>query len=178
MSLDSASSVERYLAEVRKSDFFKGEDKRGSFAHRVTYYQRRVAWQRTPYRISGVLVITLSIALPIIAAFGLLMGLNKDLWVSIIAGVIAFLAGINSFFRWDVGLKGAIQTLLALRRLHSNWELAIAKAKMQPDVNEGIKLAIEATEQFQKNTHELVESETKGFFTLQQFPNIKNEEVK
>src|SRR6266446_5102629 len=161
MSSNSDSLVQHYVSKATKSVFFQGEKIRGSFASELEHYRSRVAWRRMIYRACGSLVIILSIALPILAAFGK-PPINKDLWVSIMAGVIALLTGVNSFFRFDVAWKGATETLLTLERLRNDWALAIAKAEVQPDAKEGLKLAIAATEQFQKASHDLVEAETRG----------------
>ena len=173
MTADNHSpNLEDYLNEVRKSVFFQKKNTAGSFESYLEWYRKRAPRARIFYRASGILIILLGVALPILAAFGKEL-VYKDLLVSISAGLIALLTGINSFFRWDVAWHGHIQAELTLDRLHKDWEFAIARAKAHPEVAEALKMAIEATEQFQTRVHVVVEAETKGYFTVQKFRGNK-----
>lgn len=166
--------LDKYLDEVKKSVFFQDKETTGSFQSYIEWYRKRAPHKRLCYRASGLLIIMFGIALPILAAFGKDLKHN-DLWVSILAGLIALLTGLNSFFRWDVAWQGYIQAQLTLDRLQKEWELAVAKARALPSVDEGLKVAIEATEQFQARAYDIVEAETKGYFTVQKLPDTKAE---
>jgi hypothetical protein len=170
--LTSPNPIDKYLEEVKKSVFFQDKKTVDSFQSLIEWYRKRSPHKRLYYRASGLLIIVLGIALPILAVFGKDLE-YKDLWVSVLAGLIALLTGLNSFFRWDVAWRGHIQALLTLDRLQKEWEFAIAKARALPDAGEGLKLAIEATEQFQTRAHDTVEAEAKGFFTVQRLPGAK-----
>lgn len=169
---NSPHLLDKYLDEVKQSLFFQDKETIGSFQSQIEWYRKRAPQKRLCYRASGLLIIIFGIALPIMAAFGKDLEHN-DLWVSILAGLIALLTGFNSFFRWDVAWRGHIHALLTLDRLQKEWQFAIAKAKTLPNEDEALKLAIEATEQFQAKTHDTVEAETKGFFTVQKLPGAK-----
>lgn len=57
------------------------------------------------------------------------------------------------------------------------WENAIADARTCSDAAEGRERARSATELFVSRAYEVIEAETKGYFTNQRFPDSKNQNV-
>jgi Protein of unknown function (DUF4231) len=129
---------------------------------------RRLHWYkthaRTPmllFRTSGVLVILLSVSLPFLTT---LEGLWKTIVLPVISLLIAGLTGLNSFFQWESGWKGYRQTQFTLDYLLTQWELQIAEAKCQVDVQKGIDMALQATEQLISTTQTTTNVEAEEYF--------------
>lgn len=163
-------SVDDYLEGVKQLRFFQNANVEGSLKYYVRWYERRAKRKSLGFRLTGALVVFLSVALPIFAAFG--DGLpSKDLWVSIIAGAIALCSGINAFFRWDTGWRGSIEAQLKLEQLQDQWDYKIERARTYPDPVKGFQLAKEATARLINTSHEIIMSETKQYFEAQKFPD-------
>jgi Protein of unknown function (DUF4231) len=73
-------AVESYLARLR------------------SFYNSRAAWHRRFYRFSGILVIVIGSALPLVATldYG-----GKDLVVSLLGVAVAMATALRAFYRWD-----------------------------------------------------------------------------
>src|SRR5581483_4534647 len=113
------------------------------------------------FRIAGVLVILLSVSLPFLTT---LDGLWKTIVLPVISLLIAGLTGLNSFFRWESAWKGYRQTHLTLEYLLTTCELQIAEARCQVDVQKGIDMALQATEQLITMTRTTTSAEAEDYF--------------
>jgi hypothetical protein len=89
-------AVEAYLARLR------------------SFYNARAAWHRRFYRFTGIMVILIGAALPLVAT---LTYPHKDLVLSILGVTIAAFTALRAFYRWD-------QSWVLLR----NTEMAITSA--------------------------------------------------
>lgn len=171
----SVSDIDSYLREVKQSRFFRGEKVEGSFAYNLRFYRRQAPRQRRLFRASGMFVLLLSVALPVVAAFGERLP-QQYLWLSVMSALIALLTGANAFFQWGTAWQGSISAQLALERLCHNWEIAIADARTNPDPAKGRETARNATERLIAQAHRVIEAETRGFFTNQRFPDNKDQD--
>lgn len=123
------------------------------------------------FRFSGVLIIILSVSIPFLVTFEWVW---KDIVLSIVALTIAGLTGINSFFKWESAWRGYRQTQFALEHLLAIWELKMIEAKNCTDLEEGLKMAMNATEQLLKETRGVTSTETEDYFKHVQMPQIKS----
>ena len=170
LSTGKVCSVDEYLEGVRKLRIFQGPEIEGSLKYHIRWYEKRAKRKSLGFRLSGLLVVALSVALPIFAAFGSDVP-HKDFWVSVIAGAIALCSGLNAFFRWDTGWRGSIEAQLKLEQLQDQWDYKVERARTYPDPVKGFQLAKEATARLVNTTHEIIISETKQFFEAQKFPD-------
>lgn len=151
------------LAELtRIKDAFVGQ--------KLDWYK---AHARTPmllFRLSGVLVILLSVSLPLLAT---LEGFWKTLVLPVVALLVAGLTGLTSFFRWESGWKGYRQAQFTLEYLLTTWELQITEASHQADVQKGIDQALQATRQLLDATHTAVSTEAEEYFKRVHIPRAQ-----
>ena len=91
--------------------------------------------------------------------------------------MVALATGLNAFYRWDAAWQGYVGAQLALERLRQDWENAIADARSCSAAAEGRERARSATERFVSQAYEVIETETKGYFTNQRFPDSKKQNV-
>src|SRR5436190_18395614 len=110
-------SDERFISVLKELEALKE-----NFVVRKIHVYSRVATQaRLRFRISGALIIGLSVCLPFLTI------LKEGIWISIVlpivALVIAGLSGLNAFFRWESNWKGYSQTRYKLEYLLKVWEL-------------------------------------------------------
>jgi hypothetical protein len=133
----------------------------------LDWYQRNALWPRRLFRSSGVIVILLSVAIPLLAA---LPYQGKDLVLSIAAVLIAALTGLNAFFKWEDVWRSRRQTEFALAYLLAVWRLQILQALNEPDSVKAKELAISATQQLLENARAATGEETKEFFSRVVWP--------
>src|SRR6266700_6723169 len=150
-------SNKRFLSVLEELTHIKEE----FVVRQLNWYK---AHARTPmllFRISGVLVILLSVSLPFLTT---LEGLWKTLVLPVISLLIAGLTGLNAFFRWESDWKGYRQTHLTLEYLLTTWELQIAEARCQVDEQKAIDIALKATEQLINMTRTTTSTEAEDYF--------------
>lgn len=154
---DALQSGKRFLAVLEELTRIKDE----FVVRQLNWYK---AHARTPmllFRVSGVLVILLSVSLPFLTT---LDGLWKTVVLPVISLLIAGLTGMNSFFRWEGAWKGYRQTRLTLEYLLTEWELQIAGARCQVDEQKAIEIALNATEQLISATRTTTSTEAEDYF--------------
>lgn len=168
--------------DQQPSNFLQSDERFMSVLEELTrikdeFVVRQLNWytthRRTPmllFRVSGVLVILLSVSLPFLAT---LEGLGKTIVLPVIALLIAGLTGLNSFFRWQSDWKGYRQTQLTLEYLLTIWELQIAEARHQVDVQKGIDIALQATKQLINTTRTTTSAQAEEYFKRVQIPRTQ-----
>lgn len=171
--LPPQSSVEAYLAALKQSSFFASKDTHGSLEYLLAYFRRHSTEKKNKFRISNVLLILMSAALPLLAAFGdRLVGVeNKDLVLSIVSAAIAVLTGLLAHYRWDVGWRGQTEALFALNGLRAEWDAQVAAARVATDQEETVKRLAEAFERLRSGTFEVVRAEMGEFFKVLKAPD-------
>jgi hypothetical protein len=133
----------------------------------LRWFKTHVTLPRILFRVSGTLIILLSVSLPLLS---IVEGPSRDTLLPIVALMIAGLTGLNSFFQWQNAWQGRRQTQRALEYLLSHWELEMIKAKQHPEPQKAIQLALEATERLLDRTKEVTAAETSEFFQGIQLP--------
>ncbi len=175
------SVVTQYVADLEKTPFFAGRETRGSLASMIVYYESRTPRKRSFFRTSGVLVILLSAALPVVASFGnTFLGSDgtaiayKNLAVSIMATAIAVLTGLNAFFHWDATWRGYTQAMFELYEIRAEWEARKAEALLESNPDHALGMLREAQRRAIAGAYDVAKSEIKEYFTRQSFPKSKN----
>jgi hypothetical protein len=133
----------------------------------LKWYQRHALWPRRWFRSSGVMVILLSVAIPLLAALDYQ---GKELVLSSAAVLIAALTGVNAFFKWEDVWRSRRQTEFALAYLLAVWRLEVLQALHEPDPVKGKDLAIAATRQLLEEARAATGEETKEFFSRVVWP--------
>jgi uncharacterized protein DUF4231 len=142
-----------------------------------TYVIKQLKWYETHarqpmilFRVSGVLIILLSVSIPFLAT---LEGLWRTIVLPIVALLVAGVTGLLSFFRWESDWKGYRQTQFTLDYLLSIWELKITQAKHERDTQQAIDMALQATQQLLDATYGTTSAEAEEYFQRVQIPRAK-----
>ena len=133
----------------------------------VNWYNNHASLPMRLFRISGILIILLSVSLPFLAT---LDGFWKTIVLPIVALLVAALTGLTSFYRWESDWKGFRETKFMLEYLISVWDWSISQAKLEKDEQKAITLVVAATNQLLDATHAATSSETAQFFQRAQIP--------
>ena len=164
----------RYVTDLARGEFLADAKSAHSFGYLVEYYRRSAVRKRVWFRTLSTLLIALSAGLPVYAAFTWpLFGISKDVAVGVTSGMIAFLTGLLSFYRWEVAWRGQNEALFALVSLRAQWDGAIAAAEAMPD-DQAIAFVREAYDRFTARTFEVVHAEMGEFFKVQRPPSAKS----
>ncbi len=150
-------SDKRFLSVLAELTHIKDE----FVVRQLHWYETRARTPMLLFRISGALVILLSVSLPFLTTLG---GFWKTIVLPVISLLIAGLTGLNSFFRWESAWKGYRQTHLTLEYLLTGWELQIAEARCQVDEQKAIDIALKATEQLINMTRTTTSTEAEDYF--------------
>jgi hypothetical protein len=141
------------------------------------YVVEQLNWYKTHsmqpmlfFRISGILLIFLSVSIPLLTT---LEGLWRTIVLPGVALLVAGLTGLISFYRWESDWKGYRQAQFTLEYLITAWELRIEEAKLEKDTQQAINMAMEATQQLLDATHTVTSSETQEFFQRVQVPRVQ-----
>src|SRR5205814_1312202 len=94
--------------------------------NKLKWYKKHIKLVGNLFRVSGVLVIILSVSIPFLIT---LEGLWKTTALPLIALLIAALTGLNAFFQWQSDWNSSYQAHIALEHLLSIWEVRIIEAK-------------------------------------------------
>jgi hypothetical protein len=129
-------------------------------------YRARAKWHKIWFWLSGVLVISLSATLPLLA--GLEFG-RKDLTLGIFAVVIAGLTALRNFFHWDQSWSLLRQTDFELTELARAWRLEKEAALREP-TSEQPNLLDQITHKFLEDAQSVRRAESAAFFGRLSFP--------
>lgn len=173
MSEATLPKVARCLSEFEQTSLICGTGSKGSVDSMIEYYRRRARQKRLLFRAASILLIALGASLPLVAAFGKEFLRDKDIALSVMSALIAFLAGLLSHFRWEVGWRSQTEALFALKAERSAWEAAVVLAKMHPDEEAAVKFLTNAFERFRARTFEIAREERGKFFKTAQPPGVK-----
>jgi Protein of unknown function (DUF4231) len=125
-------------------------------------YRERASWHRRLFRGTGVLIIAMASALPVLASFSYP---GKDVLVAVIGAVIAFLTALRSFYQWDQLWALLRKSDLDITHLLDKWRLDVqAKANLPPQQQmvEIRKLA----EDLQENVEKIRRTESQSYFSM------------
>ena len=168
---NSQPKVEAFLAALKEQSFFKNESTPGSVLWYIAFYQKRAPQRRKAFRITGFVVLCLSISLPFITQ------VSPREWqaevASAIAWIIAVVAAANSFFNWQKTWQLYTQTQLTLQFALSEWELRTAEARAAATDEDGVKVLQVALQQLTKTVSDAVANETAQYFEGVKVPDVQ-----
>jgi hypothetical protein len=143
-----------------------------------SYVKKNLDWYKSNatrpmlfYRASGVLLISLSVSVPVLAT-------RQDFWMStvlpVVSVIIAGLTALNTFFQWQSQWQKFRQSQFMLEYLLSCWNLEIVKARHEGDEDKAIEIAVAATAKLMQQTREITANETDEFFRGLRLPDEGN----
>lgn len=128
----------------------------------LDWYKGHARWPWLLFRGSGLFLILFSVSVPFLATRE---GFWKETVLPAVALVIAGLTGLNAFFQWQEQWRGFRQAQFTLEEhLLSLWEVKIVKAKQETQVEEAIKIALQATEELVEKARQAIAAETGQYF--------------
>lgn len=137
------TQVEAFLQAVHAQSFFGDENQQGSIRWYIAYYKDRAPKRRLAFRVSGFLLLVLSINL----LFLTWIAPDESSLTSVatkLSWIIALVAAASSFFTWQRTWQGYTQTQLTLQFLLTEWELKTAEARAARTDDEGVTILREA----------------------------------
>ena len=154
----------RFISALKELEALK-ED----FVVRKMHTYRGWATQaRLRFRLSGALIIGLSVCLPFLTT------LREGIWISIVVPIVALaiagLSSLNAFFRWESNWKGYSQTRYRLEYLLKVWELQIIEARYETDTQKAVERVMQATKQLLDNVESTTSAEAEEYFKRVQIP--------
>ena len=165
------AQVEAFLTAVHAQPFFGDESQEGSVRWYLAYYKVRAPKRRLAFRVSGFLLLVLSVSLPFLT------------WVapetyqasvaSTLSWLIALVAAASSFFNWQRTWQGYTQTQLTLQFLLTDWELKTAEARAAGTEADGIMILREALNKIVAGVTEAVSQETAQYFQGVHVPQVQ-----
>jgi Protein of unknown function (DUF4231) len=134
-------------------------------ARRDSYRKRATVHSRF-FRTTGITVIAIASALPVLAAFSYR---HKDVTVAIAGALVAFLTALRSFYQWDA-LWGLLrQSELDISALLEQWKIDVAAAKELKEPERHEKLHELATKLL-ADTEKIRRAESQSYFSALRFP--------
>jgi uncharacterized protein DUF4231 len=142
------------------------EEAEHSVVERRDTYRRRATWHARFFRATGIAVIAIASALPVLAS---LSYDGKTVTVAVAGALVAFLTGLRSFYQWDQ-LWGLLrQCDLDLTHLLEQWKLDVAATAGLPENERRSKVYALATKLLeQAETRRRAES--LSYFGMLRFP--------
>jgi hypothetical protein len=165
------SQVEAFLTAVYAQPFFGDENQQGSIHWYIAYYKDRAPKRRLAFRVSGFLLLVLSVSLPF---FTWVAPPNYQASVaSTLSWLIALVAAASSFFNWQRAWQGYTQTQLTLQFLLTEWELKTAAARAAGIDAEGVTIFRAALNKIMAGVTEAVSQETVQYFEGVHVPQVQ-----
>lgn len=152
--MDTASDLECLIKEV-------GDLRSKHIDSCIEWYQSHSKIARILFRLTGYVVVILSISIPFLTTVRFH---GSDIVVSVVALLIAALTGISSFAKWDSQWRGYKNAQFALETLRSLWELQIVEARHMNSPEAATKTVMEATRKLLENSRKIITSETERYF--------------
>ncbi len=109
------------------------ELKRKHFDSAVEWYQRHSKTPRILFRVTGYLLIFLSVTIPFLTT---LTFSGSKILLSVIALLVAALTGINSCAKWDAQWREYKRAQAALEKLEALWDMQLIEARLMPNKDE------------------------------------------
>jgi hypothetical protein len=170
---ESMPKVDAFLAALHQQSLFGDARTPGSVLWYIGYYQSRAPNRKRAFRVSGFLLLFLSISLPFITQ------LCPPAWqapvASALAWLIALVAAANSFFGWQRSWQIYTQTQLNLQFALSEWELRTAEARAAASDDEGVALLQRGLQTLSKAVTDAVSNETAQYFEGVKMPDVQSQ---
>jgi hypothetical protein len=180
--MDNPNSVSKKVSQLSKhiSDEEKFDEALKEFTKlkneyvvsKMKWYQKNAPRHFWSFRISGVLIILLSVSVPFMTS---LSGFWKDTVLPISTLLIAGLTGLNSFMQWQEGWKEYRKTQFAIEYLLTKWEFEVTKAINNPNKKQALNALTRATSSLLENTKQISARETETFFERVEAPTGKTQ---
>lgn len=167
----SLPQVHAFLNALYEQSFFKDAKTQGSILWYIDFYQKRAPVRRNAFRVSGFVLLFLSISLPFITHLSPPPAQAQV--ASALAWLIAVVAAANSFFNWQKSWQLFTQTQLTLQFSLSEWELKTAEAKAAASDEAGLKILQDALQKLIKSVSESVSNETAQYFEGVKVPDVQ-----
>jgi len=106
------------FAKARTSEEFIDQAERYVLRVRASY-DSRAMWHRRFYRLSGVLLIVLGGALPLLASSDLV---HKNVVIAVIGFVVATVTALRGFYHWDAGWALLRETEFDITKRYLDWK--------------------------------------------------------
>jgi hypothetical protein len=135
----------------------------------IKWYQTHSGLPRNLFRISGYSLIVLSVSLPMLT---LVKFKGSELVVALVALLIAALAGVSSFARWDSQWRGYKRAQFSLEGVQALWELKLLEARQMDDPEEAAKVVLQGAQELIEFAKTIVTAETEEFFAAVKLPQI------
>lgn len=130
-------------------------------APKLDWYRKKKHYPMALYRVSGVIIISLGVAVPALAQS---TWAYKDLTLVFVGFGIAAITSLASFFSWERTWRGRRQTESTLENLIAIWELEIARAIHIIDEKSRDSHILQATKELLVASHTVTLSEAEQFF--------------
>lgn len=160
--MDSQDRLESLISAV-------GKLKNRHLDAAIDWYQKHSALPRVLFRVSGYSLIVLSVSLPLLTMAEFT---GSDLVVALVALLVAALAGISSFAKWDSQWRGYKRAQFTLEGLQALWELKILEARQMDDPEEAARVVLEGARELIQSAKAIVTAETEEFFAAVKLPQI------
>lgn len=131
------------------------------FDSAIDWYQTHSKTPRLLYRLTGYVLITLSVTVPFLSTVKFY---GSEVLLSFVAILIAALTGINSFAQWDSRWQGYKRAQVALENLEAIWDIQILEAKRGGDLEEAQRAVMDATRKLFDDAKRIITSETEKYF--------------
>ena len=129
-------------------------------------YRSRATWHSRLFRASGIVIIAIASALPVLASFSYD---GKDITVAVAGALVAFLTALRSFYQWDQ-LWGLLrQCDLDLTHLLEQWKLDVGATAGLPEEERRTKVHALATKLL-ADTETRRRAESLSYFGMLRFP--------
>lgn len=155
---------QRFISVLKELEMLK----ENFVVQKLRAYSKLANQARLRFRISGTLIIGLSVCLPFLTT------LKTGIWISIVlpivALVIAGLSGLNAFFRWESNWKGYSQTRYRLEYSLKVWELSVIEARHETDTQKSVEIVVQATKRLLDDVEATTSSEAEDYFKRVQIP--------
>jgi hypothetical protein len=135
----------------------------------LKWFQTHQLWPRLLFRLAGMTVIILSLAIPFLAAP---VDYVPKWGVPLASFLIAVTTGLNSFFHWQATWQKRINIETALKGWIALWETKILAARKE-DSLKGYQMALEATQDLIEKTQSIQVTETALLFAMTKFPKME-----
>lgn len=163
--------VEAFLSALGEQSLLKDENTEGSVQWYIAFYKERAPKRRRAFRISGFVLLFLSISLPFITQVS--PKEFQSVVASSLAWLIAVVAAANSFFNWQKSWQIYTQTQLALQFALTEWELRTSEARAAATDDEGLKVLQDALQRLTKTVSDAIMNETAQYFEGVKVPDVR-----
>jgi ABC-type multidrug transport system fused ATPase/permease subunit len=140
----------------------------------LQWYETHTNNPRIFFRLSGTLLILLSICLPVLSSISSsawpYSWPSKELLVSFIALVIALLSALSTFYHWSETWRVNMSAKMELKNLLAIWEVCMVEAQQLTTQKDITDAAIKATKDLFDAAAKVDTSNTEHFFKNVKFP--------